>query len=277
MNETVLGVVSDIMNSFDMPELYELFREQIENPEEFYTGPVIDHFQPLYRNYKMLDDIEDDDADDIRDARERFYEICIMIINMITKKFDIDIDPEYLNDSRKDVPGICLALYSFFVLDFYNNIYEILKNYLVRNIFSIYDTFKENIDNKDCVTMSNKKYFSPEMSVIASNIYDITDYIFTLLDAESALEYLDEGYIPCTILNHLYFYNYIDGNFVRTLADIYRDNTALKSKVCFNILYKIKDHTIDDVFELLKENDDILAENNDEPEKKKTKRRKKSE
>lgn len=252
-----------------MNELHGLFSEQIDNPEENYISPVINHFQPLYRNYMLLDDMKNEDIEDIKAARNKFLDVCKMVINMIEDKFNISIDEEYLNDNTKDLPGICLALYSFFVIDFYNNVYEIIRNYLEKNLVELYDTFQENTFNKkDSVTVSNRKQmFSEEMSVLASNIYDVTDYILTLLDDESALEYLDEGCIPAIIIKKLYEKSCMQGTFIRIIADIYKTNTELKSKVCFDILYKIKDGEIQDLFAMLSdESDSSDIDNNDNKE-----------
>lgn len=262
MNETSMNVVSDILDSFQMNELHELFSEQIDNPSENYINPVINHFQPLYRNYMMLNDMKDDDIEEIKAARSKFLDICILIINMIEEKFNISIDEEYLNDNANDLPGICLALYSFFIIDFYNNVYEIIRNYLEKNLIELYDIFQENILKKDSVTISNRKnLFSEQMSIIVSNIYDITDYIFTLLDDETALENLDEGCIPAIIIKRLYEKAHMTGSFVRVIADIYKTNTALKSKVCFDIIYKIKDGEIKDIFAMLSDDSDKTEDN----------------
>ena len=88
MNETSMNVVSDILDSFQMNELHELFSEQIDNPSENYINPVINHFQPLYRNYMMLNDMNDD-IEEIKAARSKFLDICILIINMIEEKLSL--------------------------------------------------------------------------------------------------------------------------------------------------------------------------------------------
>ena len=128
MNETTLEEVSRIMDDFDLYDIRDILSEQIENSSGDYTSPVIDHFQPIYKSYLALNELKDQDQEDVEILRQRFYQICNMIINLITKKFNIDIDDEYLS-STKDLAGLCLAMYSFFVIDFYENVKEIAKNY----------------------------------------------------------------------------------------------------------------------------------------------------
>lgn len=257
MNEIMLDTISEIVGSMNIGELHTLFTEQIINEEEDYISPVFDQFQPIYRNFLALSEIKEEDQDDVQIAREQFFKICRSIINLITEKFNIIIDPDYLDDNTDKVPGLTLSLYTFFILDFYSVVYEMIRNYLAENLVELSETFKFNTQNKDAVSNAYRKIFSEDMTNIVTNIYDISEYILSSLDPETVFEYLDEGYAPALILKVLYQKGVASGDFVRAFADIYKVNIPLKSKVCFDIINIIKTGQIKDIFkDLMKEEEE---------------------
>ncbi len=247
-----LETVAEIMQSLDVGETIQMIKSQIENPDDDYITPVIDIFQPVYNNYKdLLDITETEDPEDISIAKDNFFMICRNIIDAICEKYDMSIDDDYLDDNREKLVGITLGLYSFMIKDFYAVTYEIIKNYFVENMVALYDVFKGISMGKDAVSSSNMKRYSLAMATLMTNIYDIADYIFTMIDQVNVFDYIDPGYIPLVIIRNLYNKGVLSGNFVRVFADIFKDNIPLRSKICFEILYQIKNETIEDIFKRL--------------------------
>ena len=154
MQNTYNDTLSEIIGNFSISELKTLFEEQIENADEDYITSPKDHFQPIYNIYLSLDKMVDEDQDDIAIAKEKFIKICRMIIDLICDKFEFDIDPDYLDDNASKVPGICFALYTFFVLDFYTIVSEILTTYIKDNLLELYSVFTFTLQNKDAVTVN---------------------------------------------------------------------------------------------------------------------------
>ena len=119
---------------------------------------------------------------------DRFMNKCIknnvflFNINYINDEFNTDLEINSIMDSSHNLPGITKAMYQFFIIEFYNNILSIMKNYISKNSSTLYENFSELSQKKDVMTGYFKKGLSEEMSTIAANIYDVTDFIFTKLE-----------------------------------------------------------------------------------------------
>ena len=246
MPNSEMVAASNLLEEMDFDGLNRVIAEQILNRDGDYTTPEIDHLTDVYDHYCQFLEMEDIDENDRKMVSDRMTELFFIIITSINDVFDTDIDTEEI--MGKDLPGIALALYRFFVIDFYANIKSIMCNYIRANLRQLYDTFSELGMKKDIVTATHKKILSEEMAVIASNPYDITDYIFTMLDPETAVKYCDEGYIAGGIILQLLDNNTISGDFIRNIADKYKHNVDLRAKICFDILHAIRDKSIPDIF-----------------------------
>ena len=86
------------------------------------------------------------------------------------------------------------------------------------------------------------------MSVICANIYDITDFIFTKIDGETALDYSSDANLPAQVMKKLIKENIMSGDFITTIADIYKKNINFRSRVCFDIVFDIKTGVIKDTY-----------------------------
>ncbi|MCM1214011.1 MAG: hypothetical protein NC548_05775 [Lachnospiraceae bacterium] len=248
MTDSEMITVSNIMEELDFDGLNRTIGEQILNRDNDYITPQIDHLTEVYDHFCKLCEIEGVDRDDMTRVQDGMTELFLIILSSINDSFDTDINPEDI--MGKDLPGISVALYRFFVVDFYANLRSIMCNYIKNNLRQIHTTFADLATKKDIVTATNKKILSEEMAVIASNLYDITDYIFTMLDPETAVRYCDEGYIAGEVILQLLDNNTISGDFIRNIADKYKHNVDLRAKICFDILHAIRDKSIPDTIGL---------------------------
>ena len=244
------GKLEDLRELLDVNTNSTVFYEQITNDDEDYTSPKIDRFTELFQNYTEVLGQDDLPQDDIIEITDQFTQICAHIINYINDEFNTDIEVDSLMDESHNLPGITKALYIFFIIEIYQNILSILKNYINANSQTLFTEFSELSEKKDVMTSYYNKSLSKEMSVIASNIYDITDYIFTKIDGSTALSYTDKDNLPAQVLKKLLDENIASDEFITAIADIYKKNIDLRSRICFEIVFAIKNGDIEDKFKL---------------------------
>lgn len=243
------GKLEDLHELLDVESNATIFYEQINNEEEDYTSPKADHFTELFTEFNtVINSDEDLPQDPVNEIVDQFTQICSHIINYINQEFNTDIDLETLTDTSNTLPGITKALYDFFVINYYNNNLQIMKNYINRNAETLYNEFSELDQKKDIMTNYYKKKLSMEMAVIAANIYDITDYIFSKLDGSTVLDYCDNDNLPAKVLKKLVDNNQISDDYLTTLADIYKKNINLRTRICFEIVFAIQNGDIEDKF-----------------------------
>jgi hypothetical protein len=85
------------------------------------------------------------------------------------------------------------------------------------------------------------KIMDTKYAAIVSSMYDVTDYAFTMMDSETIIEYIDNKYTPGAVIRNLMDNGVITGDFANTFANIYKDNLSLRSKITFELIYKIKE------------------------------------
>ena len=127
-----------------------------------------------------------------------------------------------------------------------------MKNYINENSSSLYENFSELNQKKDVMITYYKKNLSDEMATIAANIYDVTDFIFTKLDGSTALSYCDKENLAAAVIKKLLDESIISNDFLTAIADIYKNNVNLRSRVCFDIVFSIKNNDIKDPYKLPK-------------------------
>ena len=250
--DNVFGKLEDLRELLEVDSNTALFYEQIMNEDEDYTSPKIDHFTELYQSFSEIFEDDTIPQDDLATVTDQFTQICCHIINYINEKFDTDIEVESLMDSSHNIPGITKAIYQFFIVEFYANILSIMKNYISENLSSLYDNFSELNQKKDVMTGYFKKELSEEMSIIASNIYDVTDFIFTKLDGITALTYCDKDNLAAAVIKKLLDEGNVSDDFLTAIADIYKNNVNLRSRIGFEIVFAIKNGEIKDLYKLPK-------------------------
>ena len=250
--DNMFGKLEDLRELLEVDSNTALFYEQIMNEDEDYTSPKIDHFTELYQSFSEIFEDDTIPQDDLATVTDQFTQICCHIINYINEKFDTDIEVESLMDSSHNLPGITKAMYQFFIVEFYANILSIMKNYISENLSSLYDNFSELNQKKDVMTGYFKKELSEEMSIIASNIYDVTDFIFTKLDGSTALTYCDKDNLAAAVIKKLLNEGNVSDDFLTAIADIYKNNVNLRSRIGFEIVFAIKNGEIKDLYKLPK-------------------------
>ena len=250
--DNMFGKLEDLRELLEVDSNTALFYEQIMNEDEDYTSPKIDHFTELYQSFSEIFEDDTIPQDDLATVTDQFTQICCHIINYINEKFDTDIEVESLMDSFHNLPGITKAMYQFFIVEFYTNILSIMKNYISENLSSLYDNFSELNQKKDVMTGYFKKELSEEMSIIASNIYDVTDFIFTKLDGSTALTYCDKDNLAAAVIKKLLDEGNVSDDFLTAIADIYKNNVNLRSRIGFEIVFAIKNGEIKDLYKLPK-------------------------
>ena len=250
--DNMFGKLEDLRELLEVDSNTALFYEQIMNEDEDYTSPKIDHFTELYQSFSEIFEDDTIPQDDLATVTDQFTQICCHIINYINEKFDTDIEIESIMDASHNLPGITKAMYQFFIVEFYANILSIMKNYISENLSSLYDNFSELNQKKDVMTGYFKKELSEEMSIIASNIYDVTDFIFTKLDGSTALTYCDKDNLAAAVIKKLLDEGNISDDFLTAIADIYKNNVNLRSRIGFEIVFAIKNGEIKDLYKLPK-------------------------
>jgi hypothetical protein len=250
MKENIIKEVSDILSSFDINEISKLIQDQINSDytSEPSTDIITDHFRPLYASYAR--EMSNDYPNEVQEEVESYFmSICELFLNAMCEKFHLSINQEWKDDNYKNIPGITMALYSFFVLDFSTNVYDVILNYILRNTKNIYKTFEGMKNKKDASTIVNRKSLSPEFCVIASNIYDIAAWILQQLSDEDFVSYMNQDYLPLKLIRGLISEGYLGGDFVEVICDIFTYCVTFRSNICFTIISKIRTGEIADPYE----------------------------
>ena len=239
-NPDTMTEIANILEDLDEDILRDLFKSQIISDEN-YTNLQVNHFQPLHYSYKRAMSMDGVEEDDIANIKTRYFNICISIIKFILEKYQLEIDESWVNDKYGSVPSLAMGLYQFFVLDIFHVILESLNNFITKNLDTLYNAFIDIIQNKDVSISTNLKIMDPKHAVIASCIYDVTDYSFSMMDPESFFDYIDNKYVPGLLVGKLIKDGIITGDFVNVLASIYKDNLVLRSRISFELVYRIKE------------------------------------
>ena len=235
MKQTVIYEVSEILDTFNLDEITKLLKSQIESNDDIGTQGV-DHFKPLYYKYQSIINT-DENTDEIKDnAKQRFMDICTIFLSLISEKYHINIDSTWIDDNYNNIPGLAMALYSFFVLDIESNIYDVCLNYIKKNQSFIYESFEDRKNKKDAATLVNKKILPQDMAVILSNIYDISSWILSQLSEEDFIGYLSPDYLPLKLISNMVSDGLLNGEFMMEINDVYNSNIGLKSSVCFQLI-----------------------------------------
>ena len=240
VNPDTLQEVANILDDFDEERLIEIFKSQILQDDSYVKIPV-NHLEPLYMTYKKASEIETVDEDDIGEIRDRFQSICTAIIQFIQAKYNIEVDMGWIEAQYGDLPALTMALYRFFIIDIFYVILAVLNNYIAKNSEELYNAFKDVSQKKDVSTITNLKTMTPVYAVIVSSLFDVTDYTFSLLDNDVLFDYITKEYTPATIVQGCVERGIITGDFTRTIADIYKQNLELRSKVAIELAYRIRE------------------------------------
>ena len=241
INADTMIRMANFLEDFDEESLISVFKSQIFD-EYSYSSIPINQLYPLYVKFQKATNYENVDEDDISELRKRYYNICKSVIDNICTKFDIEVDYDWICDKYSRLSAVAMSMYRFFVIDFFYIVLGVLNNYIASNTDELFTAFSDTIQKKDVSTITNLRIMNPEYAVIVSSLYDVTDYIFSMLDNETFFMYITKDYVIGNIISKMIENNYIIGDFVRKFADIYKENLQLRSKITFELAYRIKEH-----------------------------------
>lgn len=240
VNPDTMVEVANILDRFDEESLRDVFQTQIID-SDLYSNLVKNQLRPLYYAYRRAIGVSNIDEDDLATIKIRFNRTCLMILQMISSKYEFTIDDQWLETAGTKLHTLTLVLYQFFVLDIYYVYQDIISNYINKNAQSIADAFNSIPQDKNVSSIVFEKTLSPEYATIASNIFDATDYVFASMTEDEIFEYLSDKYAPGVVIAKMMENNIIVGDITRRLGDIYKETPALRSKVALETLRSIKD------------------------------------
>ena len=112
----------------------------------------------------------------------------------------------------------------------------------------MYETFEDMRNNKDSSTLVNKKSFSPEMTVIISNIYDVTKWIFLNINEEDFFEYSDTDQVPIKLLKPLFEEGHLGVSFVSKISEMLEKNVTFNSLIGSRFIIETRTDGVKDFF-----------------------------
>lgn len=239
VNPDTMNDIANIMDEFDLETLKDVFRNQIINDDEL--GIKIDHLAVIDDLYKRAKNTEHKEEDDFAYILSTYRAVCSYIVSLITTKYDLGYDEEWINDHLEYLPSFTKVLYHFFVLDVYYIILELLNNYIASHVDELYEAFKDYTQDTTLSNWVNSKILDEKWAIIVSNIYDITDYIFSVVNNDNVFDYLNKKYLPTTVLNTMIDLNVINGDFVHSFSEMYKEQLNFRSAIAFDLVYKIKE------------------------------------
>jgi hypothetical protein len=247
--EESLSDIANILDEFDPEDIQELISDQIstDHPTMFH-GDNINHFQPFYVKYQQFKVNPDVTEDQMTEITSRFYGICKLIIDAIFKEYELNLDDEWIDNNIARIPALTMALYDFFVIDLPSNIEEVIIGYIADNYTLIWDTFSELQHSKDVSEAKEKTGLSIEMCTLLVNIYTIMLWIVDQLTNVDYLELLDQDYVPLIIVKGLYDEGVVNGYFRDDIQRMLRENVDLRATVGFEIVSKITNNEIRDLY-----------------------------
>ena len=239
-NPDTLMEVANILESFDEENLCEIFKSQILLSDDL-TALKINHLTPLYVSYQKVMNTPGVDEDAVAEVKSKFQSVCSSIIQFICAKFNLSMDINWIESNYGKLPAIAMCMYQFFVLDIFYIYLKALNNYISLNIDDLFNAFSDNMQEKDVTTITNMKIMDSKYATIISSMYDVTDYAFTMMDNDMILEYIGSKYAPGAILAKMLDAGSLTGDFANVFANLYKQDLALRSKITFELIYRIKE------------------------------------
>ena len=202
---------------------------------------LIDNFKILYQRFASIRDNTGMQSPDVMDeAKDSFYSICNVFIDRIGEEFDCTLDEEYLNSHYEDTPSLALAMYLFFVLHLRSNLYNVLLAFISAHLKELATHFEEMRARKDSISEVNRSMEDQDVALVASNIYDVVDWIMENMDPDTFFASMEPDYVALKPIQTLYEQGALTGNFVIAMRDILKENISMKGRVCFDIICKLK-------------------------------------
>lgn len=236
--------LSDVIETFDVRENQRLLDAQLEDLHNDSCERFIDNFKMLYTRFASISKQEPRDPEVYEEAKDLFYDIASMYVDRIADEFNMTVDDQFIQDNWEDLPSIALQFYLFFVLDFKSNLYHVLLNFISAHTKDIAAQFEEQRSRKDSVTEVNRSMDDPDVALIASNIYDVVDWVMEQLEPDLFFDQMEKGYVALAPMKQMYDEGTIDGSFLPTIAELLKENIALKGRICFDIICRLKGYDL---------------------------------
>lgn len=241
-DETIMSSY-EVLDLFDTSEVQELINEQIpiENTNDTFLNVSRNYFAPIYIQYKRS--LSNTLEELVPEINKRFYDICNLYIERICKKFELELDKDWVNDNINDLPAITITLYSFFYLDFKSNLQEVLLRYIIKNKSELYKAFENCKGRKDATSILYKKSnIDDKLSLLLANIYNVNRHILNQIETDEYLELLGDNECSCRVISNLMKQSILVGDFINVIREIYDNNIPLKSNIGFEIIEKLKNN-----------------------------------
>lgn len=236
--------LSDLVETFDLEENRRLLKDQLDAIKSD-SEHMDDNFKLLYTRYAAIKDENSTTTPETKEEVERmFRDVCEMYITMIGGAFEAEIDSEYFLDHEGNLASLALQYYLFFILDLRSNVFNVLLSYISSHKADIAAQFEELRQRHDSITEANRSLEDPDIALIASNIYEVIDWVLEQIDAETYFDNLEEGYVVTEPMRKLYDRGVIDGGFIIAIRDILHDNVSMKARVGFDIICRLKGYEL---------------------------------
>ena len=237
--------LSDVIETFDLEETRRLLDSQLEALHDDVCEGMIDNFKILYQRYASIRDNEGMQNPDVVDeAQEAFFNICDMFVTRIGEEFDFTVDDAYRDTHYQDIPSLALTFYLFFVLDLRSNLYNVLLTYISKNMDVVVTQFEELRSRKDSISEVNRKLEDQNVALVASNIYDVVDWVMDNIDPEEYFSCMEPDYVALAPVKKMFDDGIMNGNFVESIRDILKENISMKGRVCFDIVCRLKGYKL---------------------------------
>lgn len=239
--------ISEIIETFDPDETRSLISAQIDLLDNDACEIMTDNFKMLYTRYAALKrDRETLNGDLFVEAETRFFNICEIFIEEVSKKFGFTVGEEFINENYQSIPSIALPIYLFFVIDFRSNIFNTLLSFISSNRDQIADAFSDRAQKHDAITSVNKSMDDQVTALIASNIYDVIDWCLDQFDSAIFFEHMEHGYAAYEPVKNMCDSGAIldPENFVDSIRDIIKHNISLKARIGFDLICRIKGYKL---------------------------------
>ena len=244
-NFAMLGI-EDVLDYFDIEKTNKLIHDQLDADEFAPGGIVTDHLKPMWVRYQALkvDPEQALDSSAVEMAKQKFDNICLLFIKVVTERFGITIDIGWLeNQSPETIHSIALLLYTFFVIDLESTLTEVLYCYIKDHATDLAEHFAEIMKTrKDAPYIAFKKTMTPEYAVIAANIYDICYWILDQMTEEEFMDYVSPDYVPQPHIKAMFDEGHLSGNYVDKIHDYFRKNGGLRTRICFELISLFKNN-----------------------------------
>lgn len=221
--------IEDVISSLSDTIILDNVKDQINNIEENYSDNLyyLSYFNTKYDYLVNKYNDNKDILDKINSLKESIY---TSIKEYIENKFCINIIfPDYIT---KDMAyNYINIIYKFFVINYQENVYSLITNYIKEEYKNIIKYYKNRINKKDLTYTNLNKNIDKNLAIIICEINNIVENmvidqpvdIINLVIKDDPNEYYNENIFN---LVNLQFISFKD-NFVNNILNMIKSNDKL--------------------------------------------------